>query len=100
MKYRMVKILLSDDTEWYSVCNENDIVIGFVMDDGRTIFATQKQRIKELYCAFIECSTIRVLDPVSDKMINYGTSCKKWYPISKYYDNINDVFLEFSELLI
>lgn len=100
MKYRMVKSLLSDETKWYSVCDENDLVIGFVMGDNRTIFARKKHEIKDLYCAFIGCMGLRILEPVSDKIINYGASCKQWYPISKYYDNINDVFLEFSELLI
>lgn len=42
MKYRMVKILLRDETKWYSVCNENDLVIGFVMGDRRTIFARKR----------------------------------------------------------
>lgn len=100
MKYRMVKSLLSDETKWYSVCNENDLVIDFVMGDKRTIYARKKHEIKDLYCAFIGCMGLQTLDPVSSCFLNYGGTPKKWYPISKYYDNINDVFLEFSELLI
>lgn len=100
MKYRMVKSLLSDETKWYTICNENDCVIGFVMGDKRTIYARKKHEIKDLYCAFIGCMELRTLDPVSSYFLNYGAPCKQWYPISKYYDNIIDVFLEFSELLI